>query len=99
MRVRTRRFEKLRSCESRYAKVVEVLDGKDAIQACFTVSTPMPGTTGNLECQLVSCTNCPDATLDSRSHSPVFGWIAGNLSRVQESMVSEYFRGLRVTEV
>jgi len=36
MRVRTRRFEKLRSCESRESKVVEVFDGKDAIQACST---------------------------------------------------------------
>ena len=32
MLVRTRRFEKLRSCESWYSKVVEVFDGEDEVQ-------------------------------------------------------------------
>lgn len=71
MRVRTRRFEKLRSCESRHTKFVEVFDGKDAIQASLTMSPPVPGTTGNLDRQLMSCTKCPDPTVDSPSHAPV----------------------------
>ena len=32
MRVRTRRFEELRSCESWYSKIVEVFDGEDKIK-------------------------------------------------------------------
>lgn len=72
MRVRTRRFEKLRSCESRYSKFVEVFDGKDAIQTCFTMPPPMPSTTSNLGRQLMSCTKRTEAAVNSRSHAPVF---------------------------
>lgn len=53
MRVRTRRLEKLRSCEPRSAKIVEVFDGNDAIQAGLTMPAPAPGTTCYLGRQLV----------------------------------------------
>ena len=53
MRVRTGRFEELRSCESGEAKVVEVLDREDAIQSSFAMTPPATGAAGYQGCQLM----------------------------------------------
>jgi hypothetical protein len=70
MRVRTRRFEKLRSCESGYSKFVEVFDGEDAIQTHFAMTPPVPGTTSDLRCQLVICPERTKTAVNSRPCAP-----------------------------
>jgi hypothetical protein len=54
MRVCAWRFKKVRSCESRYSKFVEVFDSEETIQTSFTVTPPVPGPTCDLRCQRMS---------------------------------------------
>ena len=68
---RTRRFEKLRSCESRYSKVIEVFDGEDAIQTRFAMTPPVPGTTCDLRRKLRACPEYSGPTVSSGSDTPV----------------------------
>ena len=71
MRVRTRRFEKLRSCESGYSKFIEVFDGEDEIQTRFAMTPPVPGPTCDLRRKLMICPERPEPTVNSGSDTPV----------------------------
>ena len=71
MRVRTRRFEKLRSCESRDSKFVEVFHREDTVQSSFAMPPPVPRAPCNEDGQLMGCTKVSEPTVDSRSRAPV----------------------------
>ena len=72
MRVRTGRFEKLRSCEPGEAKVVEVFDREDAIQSCLAMTPPSTGSAGYQGRQLMGRPKRPEPAVSSRSRSPLF---------------------------
>ena len=65
MRVRTRRFEKLWSCESGFSKFIEVVDAEDAIQARFAMTPPVPGPTCDWGRKLMICPERPKPTVNS----------------------------------
>jgi len=51
--MRTRRFEKLRSCESGCSKFFEVFDAEDAVQTRVAMAPPVPGPTCYLRHKLI----------------------------------------------
>ena len=72
MRVRTRRFEKLRSCESWEAKFVEVSDREDTVQSSLAVTPPATGSSGNEGCQIMRRTEASESAVHRGSNTPVF---------------------------
>ena len=72
MRVRTRRFEKLRSCESGYSNAIEVSHGQHAVQVGATAMPP-PSTCGSHLCgHLVGGAKCSKVTIYRGPTLPLF---------------------------
>lgn len=99
MRVRTGRFEKLRSCESREAESIKVSDREDAIRPSFAVPPPVRRASRNERRQLVRGTETAEATVDRRPRAPVLELDGAKSVMYSRIQISEDLRGLRQTEV
>ena len=99
MRVRTGRFKKLRSCESRETESVKVFDREDAVQPSFAVPPPVPRASRH-ECgQLMVSTEAAEATVGRRSRAPVLELDGPESVAYPRVQIFEYLQGLGQTEV
>src|SRR5712691_8483561 len=99
MRVRTGRFEKLRSCESGNAEAVEVGPREHAVYLQQTAVPPALAHPRHQRGQLMGSTETSQATVD-RGRTPPVLELDGSESAAQPRVkVSEHLRGLRQTEV
>jgi len=71
MRVRTGRFEKLRSSETREAKAVEVFDGEHWIQAGLAIVPAATCAASTQRGPLMGSTQCPETAVNSLPGAPV----------------------------
>src|SRR5450830_301974 len=72
MRVRTRRFEELRSCESGYSNAIKVSHSQHTVQVGATAMPP-PSACGSHLCgHLVSGAKCSKITINRGATLPLF---------------------------
>ena len=71
MRVRTGRFEKLRSSETREAKDVEVFDGEHRIQAGLAIVPAATSAASTERSPLMGSTQSPETAVNSLPGAPV----------------------------
>lgn len=99
MRVHTSRFEKLRSCESRKAQSIKVVDREYTVQPSFAVSPPVPRASRHKCGQLMGSPETAEATIDSHSRAPVLKLDSPEPVTYPRVQTFEFLRGLCQPEV
>src|SRR5712692_1449909 len=99
MRVRTGRFEKLRSCESGNAEAVEVRHREHTVYVRETTVPPAVACSRHQRGQLMRSTKATQAPINRGSAPPVLELDGSEPTAQPRVKVPEHLRGLRKTEV